>query len=201
MTFRIEEKLYVRPENLIDFKSYLKKKSINRIYNPRKIKSLYFDNSNLEMYNDSIEGLVPRKKIRIRCYPDDQDKKLYLEIKNSSVEGRFKSRKTIDNNSFDQYRQNGVLDSQYGICLPNFYVSYKREYAMLEDVRVSIDTDIFYNDYRTQLIYRDDKIIVEIKTSIKKNLDDLVELFPFQRTRFSKYCFAVQNLSKNLIAF
>ena len=200
MTFRIEEKLYVRPENLIDFKSYLKKKSINRIYNPRKIKSLYFDNSNLEMYNDSIEGLVPRKKIRIRCYPDDQDKKLYLEIKNSSVEGRFKSRKTIDNNSFDQYRQNGVLDSQYGICLPNFYVSYKREYAMLEDVRVSIDTDIFYNDYRTQLIHRDDKIIVEIKTSIKKNLDDLVELFPFQRTRFSKYCFAVQNLSKNLIA-
>jgi hypothetical protein len=152
------------------------------------------------MYNDSIEGLVPRKKIRIRCYPDDQDKKLYLEIKNSSVEGRFKSRKTIDNNSFDQYRQNGVLDSQYGICLPNFYVSYKREYAMLEDVRVSIDTDIFYNDYRTQLIHRDDKIIVEIKTSIKKNLDDLVELFPFQRTRFSKYCFAVQNLSKNLIA-
>jgi len=200
MTFRIEEKLYIRPENLIDFKSYLKKKSINRIYNPRKIKSLYFDNSNLEMYNDSIEGLVPRKKIRIRCYPDDQDKKLYLEIKNSSVEGRFKSRKTIDNNSFDQYRQNGVLDSQYGICLPNFYVSYKREYAMLEDVRVSIDTDIFYNDYRTQLIHRDDKIIVEIKTSIKKNLDDLVELFPFQRTRFSKYCFAVQNLSKNLIA-
>tara|TARA_B100001996_G_scaffold380549_1_gene368185 strand:- start:2895 stop:3500 length:606 start_codon:yes stop_codon:yes gene_type:complete len=200
MTFRIEEKLYIRPENLIDFKSYLKKKSINRIYNPRKIKSLYFDNSNFEMYNDSIEGLVPRKKIRIRCYPDDQDKKLYLEIKNSSVEGRFKSRKIIDNNSFDQYRQNGFFDSQYGICLPNFYVSYKREYAMLEDVRVSIDKDIFYSDYRTELIHRDDKIIVEIKTSIKKNLDDLVELFPFQRTRFSKYCFAVQNLSKNLIA-
>ena len=38
--------------------------------------------------------------------------------------------------------------------------------------------------------------IVEIKTSIKKNLDDLVKLFPFQRIRFSKYCFAVDNLRK-----
>ena len=34
------------------------------------------------MYNDSIEGVVPRKKIRIREYPETSDKKLYLEIKN-----------------------------------------------------------------------------------------------------------------------
>ena len=47
------------------------------------------------MYNDSIEGLLPRKKIRIRQYPNDDDKKFYLEIKNSSVEGRFKTRKII----------------------------------------------------------------------------------------------------------
>ena len=37
--------------------------------------------------------------------------------------------------------------------------------------------------------------IVELKTSIKKNLDDLVKLFPFQKIRFSKYCFAVENLN------
>ena len=199
MTFRIEEKLYIRSENLIDFRNYLNSKSVKQIYHPRKIKSLYFDNSNLAMYNDSIEGTVPRKKIRIRNYPGDEDKQLYLEIKNSSAEGRFKSRKIISGKLFDQYKNNGILDSQYGVCFPNFYVNYKREYSISDDVRISIDTNILYEDYKTNLTYNDNKIIVEIKTSIKKDLDDLVELFPFQRIRFSKYCFAVDTLNQRNI--
>ena len=62
MSFRIEEKLFVRRENLIDFKKFLEKKSVKQIYHPRIIKSLYFDNINLDMYTDSKEGLTPRKK-------------------------------------------------------------------------------------------------------------------------------------------
>ena len=50
------------------------------------------------MYTDSIEGLTPRKKIRVRNYPTTQDANLYLEIKISSVEGRFKTRKIVDKN-------------------------------------------------------------------------------------------------------
>ena len=80
MSFRIEEKLYIIRENLIQFKEFLIKKSVKSIHYPREIKSLYFENMNLDLYKDSIEGLVPRKKIRIRNYPDDQDKRFYLEI-------------------------------------------------------------------------------------------------------------------------
>ena len=36
------------------------------LYPERNINSVYFDNDNLSMYHDSIEGSVPRKKIRIR---------------------------------------------------------------------------------------------------------------------------------------
>ena len=93
MSFRIEEKLYVNKENLLDLKQYLNKKSAKGIYVPRSIESLYFDNHKFETFRDSVEGLVPRKKFRIRYYPNNQDKKIYLEIKNSSVEGRFKTRK------------------------------------------------------------------------------------------------------------
>ena len=50
MSFRIEEKLYLSPENLIEFKDFLFKDSAKNLYEPRKIKSLYFDNLNLEMY-------------------------------------------------------------------------------------------------------------------------------------------------------
>ena len=146
------------------------------------------------MYNDSIEGIVPRKKIRIREYPDNSDKNLYLEIKNSSVEGRFKSRKILSNINVDYYKRAGFFDTQYGTCLPNFYVSYLREYSIIDDVRISIDRNLSYKNYKTKNIYNDQNTIVELKTSIKKNIDDLIELFPFQRIRFSKYCFAVENL-------
>ena len=95
MSFRIEEKLYIKPEHLLDFKAYLSKNLSQKLYHPRKIKSLYFDNINLNMYSDSIEGLVPRKKIRVRNYPNEKDKEFYFEIKNSAVEGRFKKRNLI----------------------------------------------------------------------------------------------------------
>ena len=93
MSFRIEEKLYLKSENLFDFKEYLIRKSAKKLYESRIIESLYFDNYNLQIYNDSIEGLVPRKKIRIRNYPNNKDSKIYFEIKNSSVEGFSKQEK------------------------------------------------------------------------------------------------------------
>ena len=101
MSFRIEEKLYIEKVNLIQFREQLKIKSCQKVYHPRVIESLYFDNMNLDMYTDSIEGITPRKKIRVRRYPEDNDKKLYFEIKNSSVEGRFKTRKIINTSDFE----------------------------------------------------------------------------------------------------
>jgi|TARA_B110000211_G_scaffold159636_1_gene180728 SPX domain protein involved in polyphosphate accumulation len=194
MSFRTEEKLYIKSENLIQFKEFLAKKSVKKIHHPRIIESLYFDNLNLDMHNDSIEGLVPRKKIRIRNYPQDNDKKIYLEIKNSSVEGRFKTRKIIDLNDFEKYKSLGIFDNQYGVCHPKLYVKYIREYSILNDVRISIDKEIEYIDFNTNFKFNDNKIIVELKTSINKNLDELREDYPMQRIRFSKYCFGVQSL-------
>tara|TARA_Y100000996_G_scaffold402629_1_gene374781 strand:+ start:208 stop:798 length:591 start_codon:yes stop_codon:yes gene_type:complete len=194
MSFRIEEKLFIKTENLVDFKKYLKLKSVKPLHKPRLIKSLYFDNINFDMYNDSIEGVVPRKKIRVREYPNDEDKNFYLEVKHSSVEGRFKTREIIDEEKVTLLKKAGVFDNQYGVCLPTFYVSYEREYAIIGDVRVSIDQNLIYNNFRTKDTFNDVNSAVEIKTSIKKNLDDLIQLFPFQRIRFSKYCFAVDNL-------
>ena len=194
MSFRIEEKLYLRPENLIDFKKYIYNNSAEKLYKARKIKSLYFDNINLDMYNDSVEGLVPRKKIRVRNYPDDNDNNFYLEIKNSSVEGRFKTRKIIDKIELKKLKNHGILDSQYGTCFPTFKVSYEREYIKFKDVRLSIDKNIIYESYNKNNYFSEKRIIVEIKTSINKSADFLAEFFPFQRIRFSKYCFAVDAL-------
>ncbi len=199
MSFRTEEKLYIRQENLIDFKKFIFNLSGKKIHKPRKIKSLYFDNSNLDMYNDSVEGIVPRKKIRIRNYPNSEDKKNYLEIKYSSVEGRFKTRKIIDNKTVDFYKRAGCFDNKYGVCMPNFYVTYDREYMIIDDVRISIDKNIKYENFKTNYHQKEKNCIIELKTSADKDSDELVNLFPFQRIRFSKYCFAVENCNRTFI--
>jgi len=95
---------------------------------------------------------------------------------------------------FDKKKSIGILDNQYGICYPKLYVKYKREYSVIDDVRISIDKDIQYKDYKTNFKLSDENIIVELKTSFNKNLDELISDFPIQRIRFSKYCFAIQNL-------
>ena len=194
MSFRIEEKLAIDNNMIIDFKSFLAKKTVKRIYKPRKIQSLYFENQNYEMYTDSLEGLRPRKKIRIRNYPDTQDENMYLEIKISSDEGRFKTRNIINSNKFNYLKKNGILDSQYGLCKPRIYVVYDREYFKMGDVRISIDNNISYESYPENIYLKDQISIVEIKTSIKKNLDRLIQDFPFQQKRFSKYCNAIEKM-------
>lgn len=195
MSYRIEDKLFFKAENILQFKNFLKNNSAKKLYDNRIIKSLYFDSIKLDMYRDSIEGSVPRKKIRIRHYPNSKDKNYYLEIKTSSVEGRYKVRKIINREDYELYKKNGIFDSNYGTCLPNFYVSYKREYLKIGDVRISIDENISYENFLSNNIFFDDKLIVELKTSINKNLDDFIRDFPFQKIRFSKYCFAVENLN------
>ena len=195
MSYRIEDKLFFKPENILQFKNFLTNKSAKKLYDNRIIRSLYFDNINLDMYRDSVEGSVPRKKIRIRHYPNSKDKNYYLEVKTSSVEGRYKTRKIIKKDDFESYKKNGIFDSNYGTCIPNFYVSYKREYVKIGDVRISIDEEISYENYLSNSVFFDNKLIVELKTSINKNLDDFIKDFPFQKIRFSKYCFAVENFN------
>jgi len=188
MSFRIEEKLLINTGQLLEFKDFINNKSAKQIFHPRIIQSLYFENVRNEMYEDSIEGITPRKKIRIRNYPNDENATLYLEYKISSVEGRFKTRKIIDNENFSKIKKIGIHDNQYGLCKPLIYVMYRREYYKMRDMRISIDEDIKYSMYSGKSLGNDRSSIVEIKASINKDLDDLVSEFPFQRTRFSKYC-------------
>ena len=194
MTYRLEQKLFIKRENLINFKCYLYSKGAKKIFKSRKICSLYFENKKKDMFIDSIEGSLPRKKIRIRYYPNDNFDQIYFEKKISGVEGRFKKRNVISNHEFENIKINGVNDNQYGICNPNIFVTYEREYLKLGDVRITVDKDIFYQEFKKDFKFKDPNIIVELKTSADKDLDDLIKLFPFQNIRFSKYCNGIQTI-------
>ena len=78
MSFRNEEKIHLNKSKLFLFKDYLYKKKAQKIFETRKINSIYFDNKNFDMYNHSIEGLVPRKKIRIRYYNENDKERIKI---------------------------------------------------------------------------------------------------------------------------
>lgn len=194
MSFRIEEKLLINKDSLIDFKKFILEKNAKKIYPKRIIKSLYFDNNQHQMYYDSVEGLVPRKKIRIRCYPDDKKLTYFYELKISSTEGRFKKRKIIDELEYSKIQKNGIFDNEYGLCKPVLFVCYEREYYLVDNIRISIDLDINYHSFHGSFLGNDNNCAVELKADFYMDKNILSNLFPFQRTRFSKYCNGLEKI-------
>ena len=163
-------------------------KDFTKLFTGRKIKSLYFDTINLNMFHDSEEGILPRKKVRIRWY--NNNLKFRLENKISSIEGRFKVTSKIENNILENelYMKNR-LDEQYGHIQPILKVSYKRSYFMINDMRITFDRDITYQNLRhaNKRKYYDPERVIEIKTPAVYPDDFVEKIIPYSTARFSKY--------------
>jgi hypothetical protein len=195
MSFRAEEKILVSDNNDFLVKNFLKSNSAKKLYKPRIIQSLYFDNNIFDMHQHSEEGIVPRKKIRIRSYPKFNNK-YFLEVKISSVEGRFKKSNEINNDQVLKLVKNGIFDNQYGHCKPKIYVKYLREYFLVKNTRITYDRDIEYLNLKQRYIGKENSRVLELKPDTGMNLDELYLDFPFSRIRYSKYCFGI-NKFKN----
>ena len=146
MSFRSETKFRLSYGDHYLLKSNLLSLGMKQLYPNRFINSQYFDTEKLQMFFDSEEGIVPRKKVRIRWYHEKQEKK--LETKISSVEGRFKIRKKYESDLNKQY----VYDDLYGKIFPSIIVNYKREYYKFKDLRLTFDSSINYTNSRNQNI-------------------------------------------------
>ena len=191
MSFRIEEKLLINKYQLSEFKEYLVTKGAIKIFKTRKINNLYFDNNKFDMFNDSIEGCLPRKKIRLRSYEDERN---FLEIKISSTEGRYKTSNLINLSKTYNMKSLGLFDKDYGSCKPVLHVEYLRDYFKYDDVRVTIDSNIKYFTKYRKFLGIDRNQIIELKASYFKDLNELMKDFPFPRSRFSKYTNGIERL-------
>ena len=188
MSFRIEQKLLINFSQIFNFKKWLNEKGYKKLYDDRIVNSLYFENISNSMFHDSEEGIVPRKKIRVRNYPQNKIEEYFLENKISSLEGRFKKKESITKKELQKIEKIGYSDNLYSSCHPKLYITYTREYYNCETSRLTIDTNIIYRDYKNKnLKKKDTSIAVEIKTNPNHSLDELLQQFPFQRIRFSKY--------------
>ena len=118
-----------------------------------------------------------------------------METKISSIEGRFKKKEIISNKEKNKKLNYGIFDNYYGVCKPNLIIEYNREYFNVNNVRLTIDTGINYLNFQNSSYkVKDEQIIVELKPGVNTPFDFLINKFPFQRIRFSKYCNAFKSL-------
>ena len=201
MTFRFEEKIKLDNKKIFYFKEWLNKNKAQNIYPDREIYSIYFDNNEFQTHQDSIEGVVPRKKIRLRSYDKEFifTKNINKEIKISSVEGRYKTSEKAKDPL--QIMRLGIYDQNYGLCLPVLNVTYKRSYYKIKNIRLTLDEKITYKRIINREVSKfstfDNYNIVELKFNSKKSTNFVGQNFPFERARFSKYCRGIEFIRWN----
>lgn len=186
MSFRKEKKYRLTCLEFNIFKDSLIKKGMTSLYDSRIINSIYYDNQCSDMHYHSEEGVLPRKKVRVRWYKDPDNSS--IETKVSSVEGRFKTTQSLCRSSVDRFPKM-ILDGMYGSLIPSLLVSYSREYYTINGMRVTFDSNISYKNLRqnVQSIFSDPERVMEVKVSIDTPEDFIEKLVPYPTARFSKY--------------
>lgn len=194
MSFRKEKKYRLDRGALAQVRRHLEEIGAKRLFFKRSVNSCYFDNFDFRSYWDSEEGLLPRKKIRLRWY--DADTEHYSrEIKFSSIEGRFKTSASMEGDVvslIDKKRQ--IVDSMYGIVLPTILIKYDREYFHLGNLRFTLDNNITYTGVERgkNALIKDNECVLEVKAEMSLDESLIEDVFPQPTSRFSKYCRGMQ---------
>jgi len=188
MSFRKEKKFRVTIPDFHAFKNELLNSGMSELHEPRKINSIYFDTDNLNMFFDTEEGTLPRKKIRVRWYNNERN--FTFEKKISSIEGRYKTTNTMENIIEDgEILHEQYFDPQYGIVKPTLMVSYYRSYFSFRSMRITFDDKITYKTKKTDFtrVYHDPERVIEIKIPANCSDDYIENQIPFATSRFSKF--------------
>jgi hypothetical protein len=188
MSFRKEIKFKLTQSEIALVQKNLAIKGMRELYASRIVNSCYFDNKEMSFFHDSEEGVLPRKKVRIRWYNSFQ--KYKKETKISSIEGRFKlSEDIFQIKNIEDIFTTSFFDPSYGKLSPKLIVNYKRQYYKLDKLRITLDTEINYMHILSNFIkkIKDDECIMEIKAPIDCHDDYIQKIINYQNTRFSKY--------------
>ena len=195
MSYRKEKKFKLTKSEINKVKKDLNRLGMRKLYLNRKINSIYFDNKNFDIFKDSEEGVLPRKKIRVRWY--DQKAEFKKEIKISSSEGRFKINKKLNQIKSKENIENLLFfDQTYGSLNAKILISYVREYYKFKNLRITFDENISYTNLKDLSFnsYDENYCVMEIKSAFETSDDYIEKIFNYTNSRFSKYCNGINNL-------
>ena len=197
MSFRKELKYIVDTNEQKIFKSYFLQKKMRTIFPKRTINSFYFDTKNLDLFRLGQEGVLPRKKIRLRWY-NNNTKFCLKEQKFTTIEGRFKLTNKFKEFEIGNIKNYQFLDSIYGKLKPVILIIYNREYFLYNGMRLTFDSDINYCDIMSlsQTKRKDCKNVIEVKTNIETSNDFINYNIGTLDSSFSKYNRGLEILNK-----
>ena len=204
MSFRLEKKFTLDTRKYDEFIRYINTIEAKKIYNSRKVFSTYFENDFFSSFKQSEEGVVPRKKIRIRSYnTNDHSVVSKLEIKISAEDSRFKKVERIKSkHQIEKLLNRGFIDRNYGLCKPLLNVSYEREYYQLTNHRITIDKNISYCNFKKKKkIFKEPLSIIEFKSDTTKDINLYDNILTSPISRFSKYCRGMNKVFFNVKNF
>jgi len=211
--FRHEFKYTISYEEMLRLREKLNELvQIDRSYNGYLVRSLYFDSINDIDYYEKLNGVINRKKIRLRIYETNAQKvKLelkakydYHQLKESLIITKEDAEELIkENYSILLKYKEDIASKIYTILSTNLYkpkviIEYKRiAYATGNGTRItfdynikrSIQTDTFFNDKINYLnLTSPQNIVLEIK------FDRFLE--PYISNILSKYMSRNESISK-----
>lgn len=175
--------------------------SASRAFPTRSINSIYFDTRELDDFNDSEEGSVPRQKTRLRWYGSRKIRKhLSGAVESKSTLSNHREKESFRITDMDQESLIDLISNvRKAKMIPVALVSYVREYfKTASGLRFTLDRHIQYaatdKYYRVTRTERDYSNVLELKVPVDVDYSAKTNEFADLRTRFSKYCEAVRRL-------
>ena len=178
------------------------------------IRSLYFDTPTNEAYNEKLDGVLNRKKYRIRLYNlDDSFIRLEKKIKDNDMTAKEQTKiskselsKILSNkldidDSQDKLLKEFLVEIKTRGLEPSVIVDYNRLALIypVSDVRVTFDYDIKSGRYDYDLfnkndgykILDDDMVILEVKFNeiLPYPIACILSTIPSTRNAFSKFAY------------
>ena len=196
--YRYERKFKLPGEYYNQIKNKIELHGWFQHFKERKVNNIYFDDSNFNIYSDSINGHLDKEKYRIRWYgslflnkdeeaiPSNFEIKIKRDLLNYKKIYKFDNLKILRNQTYSSLNRcirkqikNNIhdLNIQYIENLePQFINQYTREYYidLKDEIRLTIDRNLSYHAIRPSINYigKTSDIIIELKftsTSVYKN--------------------------------
>lgn len=180
-------------------------------YPQRRVNNIYFDTVDLDSYNDHLEGVGLRRKLRYRWYGEDLFRAQgQLEIKNKKGRVGWKVTQPLatpldlagaswaELGRALHAASSGVFAELLGVTRPVSINTYQRRYFISADGRIRMTLDFDLSAYDQQLAVRPnlrfkapgvDVIVLEFKseTAQAPALADALAEFPLRTIAYSKY--------------
>jgi SPX domain protein involved in polyphosphate accumulation len=202
--------------NYMDFDPYMKDED------GYEVTSMYLDSPDLKSYHEKVDGLMNRKKVRIRTYKKDwgPNEKMFFELKRRSGEVILKDRAIIPGSVMPQYfddpfalqklkdvDQNFINEFLWEETAhqmrPSVIVNYRRKafYSKFDrNFRVTFDHDLAFGGPNKGSFDVDfikpfpELVILEVKFNgaMPRWFHDIIDMYSLQKDVFSKFCAGIE---------